>query len=144
MSLQIRHRLFLSVFCVGMAELFAQVLALRELLVVFFGNELTVGMILGIWLVCAGAGSLSMRFFLPRCGFRQVERWVVGLLMGMVFLFPAQIWFIRGIRLFFHVPFGEYVPLGTLLAGTAAALCAKDGVCRTACHKVTSTVTCAT
>lgn len=52
--------LFLKVsfLIMGLGGMIAQVLLLRELLVSFLGNELTLGIILGNWLILVAAGSL--------------------------------------------------------------------------------------
>ncbi len=47
-----------SLLIMGLSGIVAQVLLLRELLVSFLGNELTLGIILGNWLVLVAAGSM--------------------------------------------------------------------------------------
>lgn len=49
------------IFSVGLTSLFAQSLFLRELVVAFYGNEISVGIILSSWLVFTGLGSLLSR-----------------------------------------------------------------------------------
>lgn len=46
-----------SLFVMGLSGIVAQVLLLRELLVSFLGNELTLGIILGDWLVLVAIGA---------------------------------------------------------------------------------------
>lgn len=47
-----------ALFLIGFTALTSQIILLRELLIVFYGNEITLGLILGLWLLIAGAGSL--------------------------------------------------------------------------------------
>jgi len=93
----------------GAVAQIAQVLFLRELLMVFHGSELSIGVILAAWLAWIGAGSrlgavLSVRSKNP-----------LGLLMlctaGILPLLPATIWLIRGLRRFFDVLPGAYLTL---------------------------------
>jgi len=93
----------------GTVSQIAQVLFLRELLMVFHGNELSIGIILAAWLLWVGAGSclgaaLSIRsnnslrlFYLSSA--------------GILLLLPATIWLIRGLRGFFAVLPGAYLSL---------------------------------
>ncbi|MDP8235622.1 MAG: fused MFS/spermidine synthase [Candidatus Erginobacter occultus] len=52
--------LFLAVFLAGFSALSAQIVFLRELLVFFYGNELSLGVVLGCWLFWTGLGSLGL------------------------------------------------------------------------------------
>ncbi|MFH1414667.1 MAG: hypothetical protein ABIH89_01105 [Elusimicrobiota bacterium] len=49
--------LIFSFFLIGFTALSCQIVVIRELLVVLYGNELTVGLILGSWLLSGAAGS---------------------------------------------------------------------------------------
>ena len=51
---------FLAVFLAGFSAFSAQIVFLRELLVLFYGNELSLGVILGCWLFWTGLGSLGL------------------------------------------------------------------------------------
>ena len=53
------RRLGALLFCAGLYAMLAQILLLRELLVAFYGNELTLGAALTAWLALIGAGSRS-------------------------------------------------------------------------------------
>ncbi len=46
-----------SLLIMGMSGIVAQIVLLRELLVSFFGNELTLGIILANWLILEAIGS---------------------------------------------------------------------------------------
>jgi spermidine synthase len=47
----------LAIFVKGFSSIIAQTLLARELLVIFYGNELTFGIILCLWLACGAVGS---------------------------------------------------------------------------------------
>ncbi len=59
----------ISLFIMGLSSITAQVVLLRELLVSFLGNELTLGVILASWLILVAAGS-----FLVGKSVEKVER----------------------------------------------------------------------
>ena len=116
------RRLIALMFCTGLYAMLAQILLLRELLVAFYGNELTIGAMLSAWLVLIGAGSLAIQPFLRRMALVRLW-WVVAvLLMLLAAVLPAQVWVIRIIRVILHVPYGEYVPFAAMLAGTLLVL----------------------
>jgi spermidine synthase len=49
--------LFLSVCCLGVSALMTQLILMRELLSAFSGNELTLGIVLGNWMLLTGMGT---------------------------------------------------------------------------------------
>ncbi|MGQ9561238.1 MAG: spermidine synthase [Candidatus Oleimicrobiaceae bacterium] len=56
-------KLSFAVLIMGITATVAQVVAMRELVVVFYGNELLLGLLLASWLLCTAAGSaLAGRF----------------------------------------------------------------------------------
>ena len=100
---------FLAVLMLGAVSQIGQVLLLREFLMVFHGNELSLGLILAAWLVWVGIGS--------RLGAFLVERTPRPLFLltlssaGMLLVLPAAIFLIRGLRGFFDVLPGAYLSL---------------------------------
>ncbi len=52
-----RAKLGFAVLIMGITATVAQVVAMRELVVVFYGNELLLGLLLAGWLLCTAAGS---------------------------------------------------------------------------------------
>lgn len=96
----------------GLISQIAQVLFLRELLMVFHGNELSIGIILASWLAWVGAGSrlgaaLSARSYNPMSLLTLSAA-------AILLLLPVTIWFIRGLRGFFDLLPGAYLSLPDL------------------------------
>src|ERR1039458_6986146 len=95
-----------------------QIVLMRELIVVFNGNEISLGIMFATWLFWTAAGSsLSSRFAL---GGTDARRAVAALecLLG-VSLLPT-IWALRASRSFFQTVPGELVgPLPMLLTSLA-------------------------
>lgn len=102
-------------FLVGAFAALAQVVFVRETMVAFFGNELTIGVVLAGWLIGIGLGSLSAKLlmrFIARAESRR--RILVSLLLVSAALLPVQIHVIRILRLLLDVPPGEYASLGVI------------------------------
>ncbi|WP_084604555.1 fused MFS/spermidine synthase [Desulfonatronum thioautotrophicum] len=90
-----------SVLMLGLVSQLAQVLLLRELLMVFQGNELSIGIILSAWLAWTGLGSwLGGRLAQQQ---RRTGRLLLYSAAGLVPLLPATIGLIRNLRGFFDV-----------------------------------------
>ncbi len=102
-----------SMMFVGCYATIAQVLIIREFLVVFFGSELCIGIILGTWFfgVAFGAaigGRVAGRFKSP------ISPFVIVLLL-MCAILPLELVLIRVLRLILNVPAGQYIPILSLL-----------------------------
>jgi len=101
-----------AVLMLGATSQIGQVLLLRELLMVFHGNELTLGLILASWLLWVGAGS--------RCGVALVKKFYhsttpFSLLKfntaGLVLVLPATLLLVRLLRGFFDILPGAHLSL---------------------------------
>lgn len=99
----------LAVLMLGAVCQIGQVLLLRELLMVFHGNELSIGLILAAWLAWVGAGSRLGAVLVNR-----VNRPLFLLTLsaaGVLLTLPATIQLIRGLRGFFDILPGAYLAL---------------------------------
>ena len=134
------NRLLPLFLALGAFSQIAQALLIRELLVVFQGNEISIGAFYGGWLFWIAVGSWGAIWFArwwARCGAGWWARWgrgsistLVGeatyrpwaLIQGLLILLPMllllQIGVVRSARLFLEVPAGQFIPLGMLLLST--------------------------
>jgi spermidine synthase len=55
-----KKRIIFALFLIGFAAVLGQVILMRELLVVFYGNELSTGVILANWLIWTSAGAFLL------------------------------------------------------------------------------------
>ncbi len=103
---------------IGFSAVIGQIVLMRELIVVFNGNEISLGIMLATWLFWTAAGSsLSSRFAL---GGNIARRTVAALecLLGLSLL--PTIWALRASRSFFQRVPGELVgPVPMLLTSLA-------------------------
>ncbi|MBI4832786.1 MAG: hypothetical protein HY801_14795, partial [Candidatus Lindowbacteria bacterium] len=69
----------------GFTSMLGQILLMRELIVVFYGNELALGIMLGSWLFWVGVGSLIAAILLPRIGLlsRRTPLAVMQITLGL-------------------------------------------------------------
>ena len=101
-----------AVVALGVGCQIGQILLLREFLTVFHGSELSIGIVLAIWMLWTGIGS--------RWGARLAERspHPASVLrrhaFGILVLLPAILAAVRGLRGFFNVLPGAYLSLGDM------------------------------
>lgn len=109
-------------FCLGFFSVLAQVMFTREAIVVFLGNELSIGVILGIWLTGVSLGAvcwLGLRRLVSAPA--NLDRLLVGLLLLLAVVFPLEVHALRLGRAWLAVPVGEYVSLWKLVRSAALA-----------------------
>lgn len=112
----LKNKVLAAMFFLGMFAVFAQVLFMREMLVAFFGNELTIGIILGSWLMGIGAGAFIARFFVRLLRDISKGRLLLAVLLFVAaVLFPVQVYLVRVARLLMNVPPGEYAAFEAVL-----------------------------
>ncbi len=100
---------FSAVLMLGLVSQVGQVLLLRELLMVFHGNELSIGLILAAWMIWVGAGSRLGASLVERTG--RPFHLLTGSAAGILVLLPLSIFAIRILRGFFDIPPGAYLSL---------------------------------
>jgi spermidine synthase len=98
-----------AVLVLGAVSQIGQVLFLRELLMVFQGSELSIGIILAAWLVWVGVGSHLGASLVERIGRPALLLTLSA--AGIVVTLPATILLMRGLRIVFTGPPGSYLSL---------------------------------
>jgi len=101
-----------SLIVMGLSGIVAQILLLRELLVSFLGNELTLGIILANWLVLEGIGSFVIGKSVEKAT-RKIELYVLLQLLFSVSL-PACIYLSRVLKNILVATPGEAVGFGPI------------------------------
>ncbi|MGB9205210.1 MAG: hypothetical protein WCB94_14725 [Terriglobales bacterium] len=103
---------------IGFSAVIGQIVLMRELIVVFNGNEISLGIMLATWLFWTAAGSgLSSGF---RLGGNDARRAVAALECLLGASLPPTIWALRASRSFFQTVPGELVgPVPMLLTSLA-------------------------
>lgn len=91
-----KKTLMISFFVLGFTSLVAQLVIIREAMVSFYGNELFIGLVLGLWLIWVAFGSLTLaRIFLKQSSLKIL----VGCHFLAPFFFLVEVFFLRLARL---------------------------------------------
>jgi len=103
----------LTILVIGSSGIAAQVLLLRELLVSFYGNELTLGIILANWIIAEALGVFIVGKFIDRVK----NKTSVFVILQIIFstLLPFSIYLSRTFKTLSGIPFGEGVGLYIIL-----------------------------
>ncbi len=99
----------MAVLALGFGSQLAQVVLLRELLTVFFGHELSIGIILAGWMFWVGTGSAIAARLAPRLRHPMAAARVTA--TCILALLPLTVMFLRFLRGFFDVAPGTYLSL---------------------------------
>jgi spermidine synthase len=109
-----------AVLALGMVCQIGQIVFLRELLMVFHGNELSLGIILAAWMLWVGLGS--------RLGALLIDRSKRPLLLfaltatAVPLILPASVVLIRSLRWFFSVHPGAYLSVPDMVISCFAVM----------------------
>jgi len=98
---------------IGFSAVIAQVVLMRELMVVFCGNELSLGLMLASWLLWTAAGSAVMGRFAVRAD--HSRHVVAGLQILVAVAFPCAIWMVRASKSVFQTVPGELLGPGPMI-----------------------------
>jgi len=96
-----------SIFLIGFTAMAAQIIILRELLVVFYGNEVSIGIILGSWLFWGAAGSWLLGRFADNLLSKPAIFSICQLIL--TFFLVSSILVIRSIKFYFGLAPGEAI-----------------------------------
>ncbi|OGX42983.1 MAG: hypothetical protein A3G91_03890 [Omnitrophica WOR_2 bacterium RIFCSPLOWO2_12_FULL_50_9] len=94
-------------FLLGFTSIIGQVLLLRELITVFYGNETAYAIILASWLFWIAAGSYAINLLAWRI--KNSLSWIGAIQWGIYFILPLTIILTRHIKEFMHVQTGEII-----------------------------------
>ncbi len=110
----LRRAVFLAILVLGAYSQIVQALLIRESLVVFYGNEVSLGAFYGSWLLWITLGSLAMAHWRERAWVRQPLPTLRLLMLLLPLLLVVQIVGLRGVRWLLDVSPTQFVPLGQL------------------------------
>ncbi|MGO8791837.1 MAG: hypothetical protein ACLQVL_31235 [Terriglobia bacterium] len=113
---------------IGFTAVIAQVVLMRELLVVFYGNELALGVMLANWLLWTALGASSIGRWAVRS--RQPQKLVAGLQTLVAFTLPLTLLAVRASKGFCQSVPGEIlgpVPMFLTSFATLSVFCLVSG-----------------
>ncbi len=109
-----KHRIFLAILILGAYSQIVQAMLIREGLVVFYGNEVSLGAFYGSWLFWLAVGSAAVVRFRERTWVREAIPGLRRLLLVLPPLLLLQVLALRTVRTLLDVSSSEFVPLGDL------------------------------
>lgn len=101
-----------TIIVVGLSGIVAQVLLLRELLISFYGNELTIGIILANWVLLEASGVFLIGKIIDRI--KNKINIFIWLQLIFSFIFPVSIYLCRTFKYILGIPYGEAIGLSTI------------------------------
>lgn len=113
---------------IGFTATVAQIVLLRELMIVFYGNEISLGVMLACWLLWTALGSSLLGRFAIWAS--NPAKLMATLQTLLALLFPATILAVRASRGFFHALPGELLgptPIFLTCLVTLSCFCAVSG-----------------
>ncbi|MBN1253852.1 MAG: hypothetical protein JXA50_01060 [Deltaproteobacteria bacterium] len=99
----------------GVGALLAQIILLRELVVVFSGNELSTGVMLAAWLLWTALGSALLGAFADRI--KRKTSFFASMQLGLAAILPASFLLTRYLRPLLGIPVGEIASLPQMVVG---------------------------
>jgi spermidine synthase len=108
--------LIFTVIVIGLSGIAAEVLILRELLVSFFGNELTLGIILANWLALEALGVFIIGKFIEKV--KNKIAVFISLELIFALTLPLAVYFARTFKNILGIPFGEGIGLAAIFGGS--------------------------
>ena len=115
-----RGRTAFALFVMGLGAILAQILLIRELMVVFSGNELSAGVMLAAWLLWTGLGSALLGIFSDAIRRKSLFFATVQLVLALVL--PSSLLLVRYLRTLLGVLAGEIASLPQMVIGTFSLL----------------------
>lgn len=109
-----------AIAAVGCAAIVSQIVFMRELLIVFYGNELSTAFMLAAWLTAGAIGSALVGRFASRVTGKRAAFSVV--LLAAAAALPASLWAIRSVKGALGLNPGEIVAFFPMAAASFAVL----------------------
>jgi len=117
---KINLKLNTSAFILGLTSMIGQIIIIRELIIVFYGNELSLGVILASWLFWVAFGSLILGRlvdFIP-----SKEKFLSYIQLAISIIVPLNIFFIRFIKSILKIQAGQIIGLTQMLSVSFVSL----------------------
>ena len=112
--------LHVSLVYIGFGSILTQILLIREFLVSFYGNELSIGIIFSGWLIWIGIGSTVGNKLIKRL--QSISHLFFILIVLTPLVTFMQILAVKFVRAFLHIPTGEFLSMMELFGFSFSVL----------------------
>ena len=119
-TMNLKKTIILSVILAGATAMATQIVFLREFLIIFYGNEISIGIILASWLVWGAMGSLLFGRFSDALGNKVRVFYACQLALSVIL--PVTLLGIRLSRSFMGIATGEIVGYYPMMLATFSLL----------------------
>lgn len=106
-------KFFASIFALGFCVFLSQIIIIRELFVIFYGNELSLGIIFCFWLSGNGLGSFLSKKIIPKIKDHQSVFTISQMLL--FFTLFTIIFFLKSSMILNRPAQGEIIGIGTMI-----------------------------
>ncbi len=118
--MKLNLKLNTSAFILGLTSMMGQIIIIRELLVVFYGNELSLGIILASWLFWVAFGSLVLGRLVDLI--HSKEKFLSYIQLAISIVLPLNIFFIRFIKSILKIQAGQIIGFTQMLSVSFVSL----------------------
>lgn len=115
-----KYRLNTAAFVLGLTSMIGQIIIIRELMVVFYGNELSLGAILASWLFWTSFGSYALGRLVDKLKSKEKLLSYMQLLISIAL--PANIFIIRNIKSILNIAPGKIIGFVPMLGSSFLSL----------------------
>ncbi len=106
---RVRSNLSFSIILIGFAATVGQILLIRELMVIFYGHELSTGVALASWLLWTAFGSIGLGRLVEKIRQKNLVFSISQLFLALVL--PLSILALRYAKILWKIPPGETIDL---------------------------------
>ncbi len=115
-----KSRIILTTIIMGASGIISQIILLRELLITFYGNEFSIGIIMGNWLIAEAAGAFLIGRLIKNTR-NTLETYILYHIMFAI-SFVLAIYLCRILKIVMGVPQGESLGLIPMIFGSMLVL----------------------
>lgn len=119
--MSLKRTIILSMVLAGFSAMVSQIVFMREFLVVFYGNEISIGIILASWLIWGAFGSAFLGRYSDRM--RARVRMFALCQFALAFIFPLTLLAARSAKNFMGITTGEIIGYPPMMLATFIVLC---------------------
>lgn len=118
--MNVKTKLNLSALILGLTSIISQIIIIRELVVVFYGNELSLGIILASWFFWIALGSFLAGRLVEKL--RMGERSLSAIQTITFLILPLNLLLLRNIKSILNIPTGKIIGLMPMLGSSFLSL----------------------
>lgn len=123
-----KKSIIFATFLIGFTALSAQIVLLRQLIAVFYGNEISLGLLLGAWLFWGALGSWLLGRFADKIKNRQFTFAVLQIILA--FILPGSVFMVRNTKTALGILPGEiigFLPMAAFSFFVVSLICVTLG-----------------